>query len=235
LKVSQSQDNISTISVTGSADVMVMPDEAVISLSVETENKDITKAKSENDSVIKKIKDITNEFKIDPKYVVTDYINVNPRYTYKNGGESVLQGYIVHRGLAITLKELGKFDELLTKLIEAGVNNIQNVQFKTSQLRKYKDEARKLAISAAKEKASAMAKELGQTVGKAKLIQEIQEDTYFYYSPWSSYYPAANWSGPLSNSVINSQSSGVQNENNEDFSPGQIKVSAKVSVTFELK
>ncbi len=232
--IPEARDNIRTISVTGSADVMVIPDEAVFTLSVETENMDITKAKAENDTLIKQIKNITNEFKIESKYVVTDYINVNPKYTYNNSGESIFKGYTVQRGLVITLKELGKFDEMLTRLIEAGLHNIQKVQFKTTQLRKYKDEARTLAIKAAKEKASDMAKELGQTIGKANTIQEIQEDTYSYYGPWSSYYSGANWTSALSNSVSNAPASGGQSESYEDFSPGQIKVSAKVSVTFDL-
>ncbi len=234
LMVPEAQGTSRTISVTGSADVMVIPDEAVFSLSVETENMDITKAKAENDTIIKKIKSITNEFKIESKYVVTDYINVNPKYTYNNSGESIFKGYTVQRGLVITLKELGKFDEMLTRLLDAGAHNIQRVQFKTTQLRKYKDEARTLAIKAAKEKASAMAKELGQTIGKANTIQEIQEDTYSYYGPWSSYYSGANWTSALSNSVSNAPASGGQSESYEDFSPGQIKVSAKVSVTFDL-
>ncbi|OPX42891.1 26 kDa periplasmic immunogenic protein precursor [Ruminiclostridium hungatei] len=229
------REEAGTISVTGTADVMVMPDEAVFSLAVETTNLEISKAKSENDTRIKKIKAITNELKIESKYVVTDYINVNPKYTYSNNGESIFKGYTVHRGLVITLKDLAKFEELLTSLLEAGANYIQNVQFKTTQLRKYKDEARTLAIRAAKEKASAMAKELGQTVGKASLIQEVQEDAISYYSPWSSAYSSANWAAnSISNATSNVQMPAAQGSSDDDFSPGQIKVSARVSVTFNL-
>jgi uncharacterized protein YggE len=221
------------ISVTGTADIMVIPDEAVFSLAVETTNLDISKAKSENDTKIKKIKDIAKDMNIDPKYIVTDYINVNPKYTYTNSGENVFKGYTVHRGLIITLKDLKRFDELLTRLLEAGADYIQNVQFKTTQLRKYKDEARALAIKAAREKAEALAKELGQTVGKASNIQEIQENTYSYYGPWSS-VGAGRATNVLSNSTSNAQIAGTQNSNYEDFSPGQIKVSAGVSVIFDL-
>ncbi|MDF2986257.1 MAG: hypothetical protein K0R50_1767 [Eubacterium sp.] len=227
-----------TVAVTGTADVMVMPDEAVFSLAVETTNLDINKAKSENDASIKKIKAITNDLKIESKHVVTDYINVNPKYTYKNNGEQEFNGYTIHRGLVITLKDLSKFDELLTKLLGAGANNIQNVQFKTTQLRKHKDEARALAIRAAKEKAAALAKELGQTVGKASMIQEIQDDTYSYYMPWSSYgYSGANLlsnTNVISNSTMPASQSSTASVESESFSPGQIKVSARVSVTFDL-
>ncbi len=217
-----------TINVTGTAEVMVTPDEAVFSLAVESTNMSITKAKAENDEAIKNIKTITQNFKIDPKYVVTDFINVSPRYTYTNNGESVFQGYTIYRGMVITLKDISKFEDLLTKLLEAGANYIQNVQFKTTQLQKYKTEARTLAIRAAKEKAVALAKELGQTVGKASMIQEVQEDTYYYYSQGGTNRNAYN------NVLANSTAGMGQGSENNDFSPGQIKVSARVAVTFDL-
>ena len=232
--VSEVREAARIISVTGTADVMVMPDEAVFSLAVETTNLDISKAKSENDSKIKKIKEIAKDMNIDPSYIATDYININPKYTYTNSGENVFKGYTVHRGLTITLKDLKRFDELITRLLEAGADYIQNVQFKTTQMRKYKDEARALAIKAAREKAEALAKELGQAVGRANNIQEIQENTYSYYGPWSSSAGAGRASNVLSNATSNAQGIGSLDTNYEDFSPGQIKVSAIVSVIFDL-
>jgi len=226
------------LSVTGSADVMVIPDTAVFTLAVETTNMDVMKAKSENDVSIKKIKKLAEELKIEAKYVETDYISVNPKYTYTNNGENIFKGYIVHRGLVITLKDLSKFDELFTRILESGANYVQNVQFKTSNLRKHKDEARALAIKAAKEKAVAMAKELGQTIGKANMIQEIQEDTYSNYSPWglggNSGTNSVSNVNAFSNSTINVPGASSQSTIRDDFSPGQIKVSARIAVTFDL-
>ncbi len=223
------------LSVTGTADVMVTPDEAVFTLAVETLNMEMKKAKSENDASIKKIKELTAELKIDPKYVVTDYINVYPNYTYSGNGENIFKGYVVRRGMVITLKDLAKFEDLLTQILDSGANYIQNVQFRTTQLRKYKDEARALAVKAAREKAAAMAKELGQTIGKASMIQEIQEDTYL--SPWGyNAYSGSNWlsNATVSNTMSNGSGSAPLSENNQSFSPGQIKVTAKVAVTFDL-
>ncbi len=224
------------LSVTGSAEIMVIPDEAVFTLAVETTHMDMMKAKAENDASIKKIRGIAEELKIEARYIETDYISVNPKYSYDNG-ESIFKGYTIHRGLVITLKDLSKFDELFTKILDSGANYVRNVQFKTTKLRDYKDEARALAVKAAKEKAVAMAKELGQTVGKANVVQELQEDIYSYYSPWSSSaYPGANLASnvTLSNSILNAPGNGLQNANNGDFSPGQIKISARIAVTFDL-
>ena len=236
--VSSSQTTTRVLSITGSADVMVMPDEAVFTLAVETTNMNIMKAKSQNDISIKKIRGIAKELKIEVKYVKTDYISVNPQYTYKSNGENIFNGYTIHRGVVITLKDLSRFDELFTRILDAGANYVQNVQFITTKLRKYKDGARALAIKAAKEKAVALAKGLGQTIGKANMIQEMQEDTYSYYSPWNSRsYSGANSvsnANTASNSIVNTPETSSQSTNTDDFSPGQIKVSARISVTFEL-
>jgi uncharacterized protein len=236
--VSSNQTTPRVLSVTGSADVMVIPDEAIFTLAVETTNMNIMEAKSKNDISIKKIKAIAQELKIEAKYVKTDYISVNPQYTYKSNGENIFNGYVIHRGMVITLKDLSKFDELFTRILAAGANYVQNVQFMTTQLRKHKDEARALAVKAAKEKATAMAKGLGQTIGKASMIQEIQEDMYSYYSPWSSRgFGGANSVSNVntaSNSIVNAPEASSQNINNDDFSPGQIRVSARISVTFDL-
>jgi uncharacterized protein len=236
---SASQSKTRVLSITGSADVMVIPDEAIFNLAVETTNMKIMDAKAENDISIKKIRAITKELKIEDEDVKTDYISVTPKYTYTSNGENIFNGYIIHRGLIITLKDLTKFDELFTRILDAGANYVQNVQFTTTHLREHKDEARALAIKAAKEKAVALAKELGQTIGKANMIQEMQEDTY-YYSPWSSGgYMGANSVSNVnaaSNSIANA--SGVSSQNTDidgnAFSPGQIKVSARISVTFDL-
>jgi uncharacterized protein YggE len=47
-------------------------------------------------------------------------------------------------------------------------------------LRKYRDQARDLAVKAAREKAQALARALGQDVGKAYSIEEAPESGYRY-------------------------------------------------------
>ncbi len=45
----------------------------------------------------------------------------------------------------VTLKDITQFDDLLTELVAANVNYIHGIQFRTTELRQYRDQARALA------------------------------------------------------------------------------------------
>ena len=117
----------------------------------------------------------------------------------------------------ITLRDLSKYESLMTKLLEAGINRVNGINFGVSETRKYRDEARSKAVRAAKEKAAAMAADLGQTVGKP---WDISEE-----SGWNSYQYAAN-----------SFSNGRTREADESaIAPGQLTIRASVKVSFQLQ
>jgi uncharacterized protein YggE len=203
------------ISVSGEAEVKVAPDQVDFNLAVETRNKDLRIAKNQNDGAVKNVLAFTTSYGIEPKNIQTDYLSIEPRYT--NDGKD-LDFYIVHKRIAIILRDISKFEGLLTGAIEAGVTHINQVQFRTTELRKYRDQARAMAIRAAQEKAIALAKELGQTVGKA---HSISEDSY----GWMSGY-AQNVSQNVGGASPGSDSS---------IALGQIRVSSRVTVSFELQ
>ena len=216
------------INVTGDADVRVVPDEVVVTLGVETSDKDMSIAKSQNDERIKKVLAITEAHGIDPKYVQTEYINIEPRYRYENDHEEFL-GYFVRKTVVITLKDISKFESLLSSVLEAGVNFVHGVEFRTTELRKYRDQARALAIKAAREKADALASELGQKAGKALSINESHGGWWSSYgSSWGS-----RWGSNVAQNVV--QNVGEAPPTDEGtLAPGQITVNASVSVDFEL-
>jgi len=215
------------ITTTGDAEIKVAPDEVSLVLGVETWDKDVKTAKRQNDDRIKKILAVTGDFGIDPKYVQTDQITVDPRYRNGTYSDADFIGYFVSKTIVITLKDISKFEEVYTGVLSAGANHVQGIQFRTTELRKYRDQARALAIKAAQEKATALAGEMGQRIGKPQSIQENSADW------WSSY--GARWGGAMTQNVV--QNAGGESTFSEDgtFAPGQISISARVTVTFELE
>jgi uncharacterized protein YggE len=131
----------------------------------------------------------------------------------------------------VTLKEIGKFESLLTAALEAGANNVHGVQFRTTELRRYRDQARSLAIKAAQEKAVALAAELGQKVGRPLKIEEQQSNWWAWYGGWWG----GGWSGAMTQNVVQNVSGGGQSSEDTTIAPGQITVNARVAVTFELE
>ncbi len=63
-------------------------------------------------------------------------------------------------------------EELVTKVLQAGVNYVHGIDFQTTEFKKYREQARNLALRAAKEKAEMMAGVLGQSAGAPIQINE---------------------------------------------------------------
>jgi uncharacterized protein len=229
-----------TIRVSGDSEVKVVPDQAVIIIGVETINKSISDAKKENDKQVKDIAEIAARYGVQPSDIGTDYITANPQYDYLEHEKRFL-GYRIRRPITITLGNVGKFDSLMTDLLESGITEIQNVQFQTTELRRYKDQARSMAIKAASEKAQALAAELGLKIGKAQTILEKTTGSRDYRS-WYGYWGYGSWYGnnrsnspnPF-NSTMNAPSTDQSQNDDTPVALGKISISAGVEVVFELE
>ena len=219
-----------TITVSGSASVMVVPDEVTLTLGVETSDPQMAVAKASNDEIVARVLDVTRGMGIDPKYVQTDYMSIEPRYQ-DNYTQRAFLGYWVRKNVVVTLKDITKFEVLLTKCLEAGANYVQGIDFRTTELRRHRDRARSLAIQAAQEKAAAMAKDAGQEVGQPLTIHE---DYTRWYSPWSSWWGSGASRGATQN-VVQSAPSGTTEQRDDALAPGQVAIDASVTVAYELK
>ena len=218
----QETGRLPLISVTGQAEVKVAPDEAVFNIEVKNINKDLLAAKNLNDEVVRKILALARTYKIEPQNVQTDYINVEPEYEeeeVKGKTRRVFVGYDVSKTVVVRLRDLSRFEELFSDLLKAGVTSIRNVEFRNTELRKHKDQARAMAIRAAREKAVALATEIGQGVGLAFSI--IEEDT-------------ESRRDNASNNSFLTVSSGIMSGSESTFAPGLISIRAQVSVSFRL-
>jgi len=210
-----------TITVTGDADVHVIPDKVTINLGVQSFEKELDSAKRNNDQIIQMVMTVFKEFKIDPKYIKTNYIRISPEYeTGTFSKRKIITGYSVNKDVVITFHDLDRFEDLLTKVLQSGVNNVYNIQFQTTKLRENKDKARKMAIQAAKEKALDLASSLDQKIGSPTHIQEEQMNWFSHgrMAQNTSYIPAS-----------------YEADMEPTISPGMITINAKVSVTFELR
>lgn len=217
------------ITVTGEAEVNVVPDQVILTLGVETSNRQLRLAKSANDEIVKKVFAAAQGRGVAVKDIQTDYINIEPRYRDSYEQRDFV-GFFVRKTVVITLRDVMQFEDLLSDVLDAGANYVQGIQFRSTELRKYRDQARSLAIQAAREKAVALAKELGQQVGQPARITEEQNNWWSGYGAWwgSSYA-----SSMTQNVIQNAGNAPVLTEG--ALAPGQISVTARVTVSFELE
>ena len=229
----QQKNDPPTIEVNGLAEIVVQPDEVSIGIDITKLNKDLAVAKSEADKAYANVMAVTKKFDIAPEDVRTTRLSVEMKYIWvsdpKNKvfdedgdeiGTRTFIGYEVSTNVTILLKDLDRFQELFSDVLKAGVSEIDNVAFRSSRMVELVKEARIKAMKAAHEKASAMAGAIGQTIGKAISIKEVNNPRYGY-------------GDPSANTVI-IDGAELGSETLASYSPGSIKVSSQVSVVFLL-
>ncbi len=221
-----------TVSVSGEAEVKVVPDQVTLNLGVETWDRNLTLAKKQNDDRVRAVLAASKGLGVDAKNTQTDFISVETTYDGSRG-RNILTGYFVRKSIVITLKETARFEALLSATLEAGANHLHGVDFRTSELRKYRDQARALAIKAAKEKATALAKELGQSIGKPQSIQE--NGSWWYSSHSSGWVPRYGGMMQVQNASVGGGGRGDPSSEDSTVALGQISVRAGTQVTFILE
>jgi hypothetical protein len=224
----QKQDE-SRITVTGDAEVRVVPDEVVLTLGVETNDLDLTAAKAENDARMARVIRAAEGLGVPKNLIQTDFIGIEPRYTYDRAQRQFL-GYWVRKNTAITMRDIDTFETLLSDVLKAGANYVHGIQFRTTELRAHRDKARSMAIRAAREKAQLLAQELDREVGGPVLIREDRSGWWSWYGGW---WGSRGGQAMAQNVVQNAAPTGGAIEG--VTAPGQISVTARVTVTFNLE
>lgn len=202
------------ITVSGEGKVKVTPDEALITVSIETKGNKAIDVKRDNDIAIAKVLDFIKKMKLPKENVMTNRISLNPNYDYEKKKHS----YIANQTIVICLKELAKYDELAEGLVDNGVNRIDNVEFRSSKLAVHQSEARKLAMKDAKLKADDYVSGLDQKVGKVLLINDQSQNYYPQMVMYKSAPTAMDAAG----------------ENRQTLAIGEIEIVSNVQVSFIL-
>ena len=216
------------ITTTGEAEVLVVPDEVILTLGVETSNKQLSLAKRQNDEIVAQVLAAAQARGVASKHLQTDHISIEPRYRDSYEQRDFI-GYFVRKTIVVTLQDISTFEDLLSDVLAVGASNVHGIQFRTTELRKHRDAARTLAIRAAREKAVTLAGELGQEVGQPHDIREDQSQWWSWYNAW--------WGGRASTMTQNviQEGGSVPQGTEGTLAPGQISVTAKVTVSFEME
>ena len=141
-------------------------------------------------------------------------MNLNKNYNYDNKSYS----YVANQAISIKLDDLKNYEKIMSGLLKAGLNRIDGVQFKSSKMESFMAEARKKAVIDAKSKAKDYANALGQSIGKAISISELETNSF-----------------PPMYRMNEMKASSDSMEQQETIAPGELEIKSKVTVAFELK
>jgi hypothetical protein len=226
-------DTARSVQVSGTAVVKVVPDRVLIQLGVQSNAASISAVQLINTAATKRVFAILESMKIELKDISTDQYITEP--VYENYDSLNIKGYRINNSIAVTLRDVNKTSDVIAAALGAGANQVINVEFYTSELRKYRDQARDMAIKAAQEKAQALAKGVGAETG---CVIHINENTWSsYYGGWYGYGRSQNLSTQNVSQNVAPATGGGNGDLSENgpVSLGQISVQATVDVTFGLK
>jgi uncharacterized protein YggE len=218
------------ITVAGTGEVKVVPDRAILRLGVQTIDRDLVKAKAQNDEIVQRFLLKVADYEISDEDFRSDQASIGP--VFADYGSNNLTGYQVRRSFMVTINDLATLDSFLTDILLAGVNQVYGVDFRTADLQGYRDQARALAIQDAKRKADLLASELGQEVGEPLKVEERSANSYMWGS-WSGFGSGSNYA--MMAMPMMAESSGTSSGVMSTFAPGEITVVIYVTVAFTLK
>lgn len=223
-----------SIQVSGTAVINVTPDRVLIQLGVQSNGSSAAKAEAANSKTIQKIVAALKKLGVEQKDIVTDLYIIEP--IYDNYSDLRIKGYRINNVVAITLRDVNKVNKVLAAALENGANQVLNTEFYLSDLRTYRDQAREMAMKAAREKATDLARAAGSDLG---CVLNINENSWSYFNGWG-WYGGNNSSRDLwtQNAVQNAAPPTGAEGTLSDAGPisvGQISVRAEVSASFGLK
>ena len=221
-----------TIAVSGAAEIRVVPDEVLLRFAVEGREAKLADAVKACDTITAAVLAFVKESGIAAPDVQSDFIAIAPVYERPSGEESpVPRFYRASRGFAVRLRDVAKFDALLEGMLTAGANRVEDVEFRTTALRKHRDLTRQQAIRAAREKAVALAGELGVKVGKPCSIREtsgggVRNGASHHGDRWAT-----------TQNIVRDDDRGIttaEDDAEQKLAAGMISVTSRVDVVFTL-
>src|SRR3989344_3598525 len=127
-----------TITVSGTGEVFVKPDLALIDFSVVTEDKTVASALSKNTVKMNAVISFLKNQGIEDKDLKTTSFSIFPRYEFQREiqifppfpeGKRILIGYEVSQSLEVKIRNLGKTGEIIEGATKDGANQVGDLRF----------------------------------------------------------------------------------------------------------
>ena len=210
-----------TISVTGTAVTRTTPDIVVWHVTTTSAHKDLVRAKEHSDNQMHAILTTTRELSVADEDLQTGYLNVSKEYEHDNyGNVGAFKHFAVTRQITIKERDTARFDEFLTGLVRSADMEVRYT-LESSRIHEIRAETRLKSVGIAREKAAAMAGELGASIGEVLTVNEQVDRGY-------GSMMANNWSWDDQGGAAIDAATGT-------FAPGSIEVRVSVGTVFELR
>jgi uncharacterized protein len=206
-----------TITVLGDAEILTAPDRFVLTVGFDLQAETLEAARDGSRERAADLVAVAVRHGVDAEDVQTEQLSLSPRFEdYNHPGRRIV-GYHAARSLTLTLRSIEAVEPMLFDMLAAGANRVDRVVFKSSVEAEKRDEARLLAIAAARTKAEALAGALEQSIGEPVRIEEVGARPF--------------WQPQTSNVMLSNE---TVSQVSDTLASGKLRVHAGVSVVFTL-
>ena len=158
-----------TITVTGSATISAKPDEAVVSLGVQTQATKAQDAMDQNAARMTQVFEALKAMGIGDADLATASISLDPMWD--DHGQTVI-GFQARNQIDVTVHDMGQVGAVIDAGIGAGANLAGGIMFRLSDQNQGVDDALARAVQDAKAKADTMASAADASIGQVVTIAE---------------------------------------------------------------
>ena len=170
-----------TVTVSGTATVHSTPDEAVVSLGVQTDASSAENAMHENAARMTEVLKALAGLGVKPADISTTGVSLNP--TYGNSGSSVT-GFQVQDQVSVTFHDLSLVGKAIDAAVHAGANLSSGIGFQMSNGNGGDGQALADAVANAKSRASAIAAASDAQLGRVLSVTEVSGPVMYPPTPY---------------------------------------------------
>ncbi len=162
------------ITVSGSGEVSVRPDLAVVQFGVQKVADTARAALDANNAAMSNVITLLKEAGIDEKNIQTSGFSIFPQFDYqaKSPRNNEIIGYQVRNSVTVKVTDLSMLGALLDKAVDAGLNEGGQISFTNQDIKALQRKAQTAAVKDAMEKAQLLADAAGVKAGRIVSINE---------------------------------------------------------------
>lgn len=205
------------VTVSGTGAVSLKPDTATVTLGVSESREGAVEAQSSVNKAISAIKKALLEVGVNETDISVSDLSVWGNYDYSEATQKLI-GYTASHTLNIVTENLDLIGPMIDAALSAGANQLQGVSFSVKDNDAAYNQALKLAVEKAREKAEVLAAAAGAKLGE---LDELTEGVTYDYNP----YPVAKYAS------ADAAEGGAPTE----VDTGMVTITATVTAVYEIK
>jgi len=210
------------VRVGGEATVRAAPDRATVRFGVVSRAETAEAARQQNATAAKGALNAVRALDIPEERMRMETLRLQPHHEYNPETERHEErGYEASRQVVVELHELEQLPRLVTDVVQAGANRLEDVRYALGDRTATRNDALRQAAEAARDKAELLATTLGAALGP---VQEITEEAF-------------GIEGPSPRVQMQFAKSAQEDAAPEPdaYAAGEIEVNTTVQVTFSLQ